>query len=229
MLLCLPMNNTNTQSVNLLSLAVSICAALPGVWTASKVSPEDGEDGAAQLVRADGLELWIPRMNGGWAPKGRIAVRYSRPRDAKKQYLHLYESAPSHGKIADPEITVSPSKTGEQIASDIIRRMLPECERIQALALANNKAHNDYETNRRAALVRLASIAGTQIRENGNNGAIYYSLYITPQDRAPDDYGNVLATVEVRSADSVKFDLSPDAGKAAALIAFLRSPAYLNA
>jgi hypothetical protein len=124
----------------------------PGTWA---VQSEN------MIVRnTDQLALFL--REGGYDNRGKIRISFSRPRDAKGQYVSLWEKSPANGAVSDPSINVSADKTSEQIARDIVRRLLPEAERVFALATETVNSHNKFETDKVEAIKLVAFHCGTR-------------------------------------------------------------------
>ncbi len=224
-------NKTEPAPINLATLAPAIAAALSSLsfrqWTLSELVTYPRSDGECVLTRADGLALYV--VAGGYGNAGRITITHRRPRDAKGGYVVLY---PKHGtgQISNPEIKVSGAKDGEQIAKDIVRRLLPDAESVQALAVASIAATNAYEDRRLAMLRAVCEAASIPTPgKSKHNSEQTFNVWIPHPTIKNFESGYDLARVEVRSDYAeIKVDAKGEA-KARALIAFLRSPAYLNA
>lgn len=220
------MNNTNTSPSLASSLAAGlavaakapaalsqiapqIAAALPGAWTARPIHPEGGSNENCYLIRADGLTLFFAGSRGGWAAKGRFLLQHSRPRKDGK-WVELWEN---HNTVKAPEITVADTKTAEKIAADIVARLLPEAERVNALALASIARDNSAEAARIDTARAIAGAIGADV-ECGRDGSPRSSFY----------HRGVSLTVN--TGESVRVELTATRAQALALLAFLDSPAY---
>ena len=214
------MNNTNDNTAPALStLAPQIAAALSGYlsasvgyaarWTAKPIS-EESTWSNFYLTREDGLTLFLAGSQGGWAAKGRFLLQHSRPRNNGK-YVELWEN---HAQMNSPEITVAETKSAEKIAADIIARLLPEAERIDALARESIARDNAAETAQNNTARAVAAAIGAEV-EKGHDGKPRASFYHRG------------ASVAVHGGDSVKIELhSVNKAQALALLAFMESPAY---
>lgn len=234
------------QPVNLATLAPAIAAALSPAhplrlpaghtvgWTA-KPAHEPAYPGATvgqwHLTRADGLKLWLAGSDGGWAAKGRIAISLSRPAAKDRQRVEVYRNAPGvWEKIIDPEITVAETGTAERIAADIARRLLPDAERVNALVLAKIGEEGRAADRRLAFLQSVAVAAGLpDYPRKYRSDDPSWDVGIYAPGSTPKDGERRLASVEIRHGDTAHVTIDTGPGQAEALIAFLRSPAYLNA
>lgn len=214
------MNNTTNTAPALSTLAPAIAAALSGYvslsvgyaakWTAKPVS-EDYRDANYYLTREDGLTLFFAGSRGRWAKPGRILLQHSRPRSKNGKWVELWEN---HSQIAAPEITVADSKSPEAIAADIVRRLLPEAERIDGLARAQIARENNAEAAQNDAARAVAAAIGAEI-ERGHDGKPRTSFYHRG------------ASVKVNGGDSVTVEIhGATRAQALALLAFMESPAY---
>lgn len=207
--------------LSLSTLAPLICRALGfnslHHWTARPVS-EDRSEPNFYLTRADGLTLFLADSRGGWAAKGRLFIQHSRPRSNGK-WVDLWENTNTvngakWGSIAAPEITVADSKTPEQIAADIVRRLLPEAERVDGLARAQITRESNAEAARDETAQAIAAAIGAEA-ETGHDGKPRASFHHRG------------ASVRVNGGDSVRVELSSvTKAQALALIAFMDSDAY---
>ena len=201
-------NNTNTPPALSLSLAAAIAAALPGKWTAKPIS-EESTWSNFYLTRADGLQLFLAGSTGGWAAKGRVLIQHSRPRK-NGQHVDLWEN---HAQIDSPEITAAETKSAEKIAADIVSRLLPEAERVNALALASIARDNAAENAQNDTARAIAAAIGAEI-EKGHDGKPRASFY----------HRGVSLTVN--GGESVRVEFSATKAQALAFVAFINSPAY---
>jgi hypothetical protein len=217
-----------TAPANLATLAPAICRALGfnslHHWTASDFQTYPRSDGECTLTRADGLALYV--VAGGYGKAGRITITHSRPRGVKGEWVELWGEGAA--KINSPEITVAATADAERIAKEIARRLLPDAECVQGLAMARIDADRAYRDSRLALLRAICEAAGEPVPgEHRHNREQVYSVDIYASDAARKEYSPI-ARAEVRGGYAeIKVDAKP--GQAEALIAFLRSPAYLNA
>lgn len=199
--------NTTAPALSL-PLVSAIAAALPGRWVAKAIS-EESTWSNFYLTREDGLALFIAGSQGGWAAKGRFFLQHARPRNSGK-HVDLWEN---HSQIFSPEITVADTKTAEKITADIVARLLPEAERIDALAresiARDNAAQNAQNDTSRA----IAAATGAEA-ERGHDGKSRASFYHRG------------VSLKVNTGESVRVELTATRAQALALLAFLDSPAY---
>ena len=97
----------------------AIIAALPGKWDAEPISKEY-PDCNWHLIREDGLRLFIARP--GWRAKGKYTISASHDQH-NGQFVTVYANG---SKLDSPSIGVSETKTPQQIAADIARRLIPD-------------------------------------------------------------------------------------------------------
>lgn len=127
-----------------------IASHLPGTWVVG--------DNESDVERFDGLKLWF--REGGYGNNGRISISFSRPCDARGQYMTLWGMAGD--KVSDPRITVSADKSPELIAKDIVRRLLPDAEKVFALALDRNRQEDNFHTGKIKTIFRIATACNTE-------------------------------------------------------------------
>ena len=134
----------------------NICAALcPFTNEWLSWSSSDSE-----IIRSDGLRFWI--REGGYGNEGKIAIHFSRPRGRNGSTPTLWMMSPGTDKIADPRICVSASKSDEQIAKDIVRRLMPESLRVFAMAKVAIEQENNYIDSKTQAIIDLAKVVGCE-------------------------------------------------------------------
>lgn len=135
---------------NVQNLAQAICDALGNGWHTSPRDPEAIYDRQTYLIGDDGAQLYI---SGTWAGKNKLHIAGSEwgtvPKSDKVPY-----------GIKMPSIQVSSTKTPEQIAKDIKRRLLPD----YGIVLAELKQKYQEQVNYASALVackeEVLAIAG---------------------------------------------------------------------
>jgi hypothetical protein len=148
--------NTNASSVNLFALASSVAQHLPGSWTID--SDSGGPFSYTQrLTRAsDGLKLFLAGNVGGWAPKGKLRVSFSRPRHDGK-WIEVWDK---NEKLLDPEIGMSETKSAEQIAQSIVSRLLTRAEYVFGKVNERIASENNAENLKRRTIVKIAFACG---------------------------------------------------------------------
>lgn len=119
-------------------VAYAVAQLLPGKWIATVTFPEY-HNSAMHLTReADGLQLWLHADNGNGQRKYRISLA------ARMSKGRVITPADHTGRcVSCAVVGVSASKTPEQIAKDITRRLLSEAEDVDKCALATIARQND--------------------------------------------------------------------------------------
>lgn len=228
-----PTNDSLAAIANAIAFALRKLAIVPSsdfapVWTARPAwEPQTPTHviSCYYLTRGDGLTLWLVfgSVDTTRAPRGRIAISHSRPRFKDGQYVELWDDGRS--KLTSPEITVSESKAPKDIAADIARRLLPDCERIEKLARERIAAHEAHDNAREAMTLRMVEASGGKQRQNwtgGNKEAVYTIDFGNLHGLISEGYGTAYV-----SSDSVNFDLrSIPAEKAVELARFLREHTF---
>ncbi len=120
---------------------------------------------SGEFIRNDGMKIFFRANHYGFRDK--IVFSFSRPRDDKGNYVELYNEK---GKISDPSITCSLSKTEDKMAQDILRRLLPEAERIFALTNEKIEKLNEVENNRISLLRQMAGAAQVEMPTDDRHG-----------------------------------------------------------
>lgn len=104
------------------------------------------------LQRADGLNLWFPTR---YNTPDKITAKYG---NTENSYVTVYEN---HNKLDYPSISVSASKPAEKIAKDIVRRLLPDAEKVHKLVLEKVAAENAFVDGKTKTINDLAFICNT--------------------------------------------------------------------
>jgi hypothetical protein len=163
--------------------AADVAAALPGDWT---IKPTDPASPASSfyLVRADGLKLFI-RFTETWGSNGKGYASYQRPPGARSERLYLYDD--NRNEVKDPSIKFALTKTAQQVAADVTRRLLPDAEQVHRLAqvaLASSHAYataaeqaNDTAKRHRATLAAY----GLDIRPSEGSASVEVRCYLTAE------------------------------------------------
>lgn len=221
--------NTLPRSSALVFLQ-AVAAALPGTWRAAlhEAMPRSEWEGA--LIR-EGDNLTIRAVAGRYGETGRISLSHTRKRNSKGEYIEVWgdrEKGENPGRMDDPTITVSQDKSAEKVAADIAKRLLTDAEKIELRVRERIEAADRHENKRVNFIRAVCAAAGEEPRMRYGSGELSedVSIYLNNNERAnyhPSARAKVRAdyaefTVEVRSE-----------ARAAALIRFLRSDAYLRA
>jgi hypothetical protein len=158
-------------------LAQAVCNALGGDWHPNQPSDDSMYDRSADLIGADGAQLHLSLT---WAGKGKIHICGSD--------RAVIGTANTPYGIKLPSINVSDTKTPEQIAKDIKRRLLPEYGPVLAEIKARWQSQLDFEAGVNATQDAIIGMSGGK-RSTQDSGRIYGV-------RGP--------SIEVTSPDSIK-------------------------
>jgi hypothetical protein len=135
---------------NIQNLAQAICDALGNGWHPSPRDPEAIYDRQSYLIGDDGAQLYI---SSTWAGKDKLYISGSEwgvvPKSDKVPY-----------GIKMPSIQVSDTKTPEQIARDIKRRLLPEYAPVLTTLKQKYQEQIDYAAALVASKEEVLAIAG---------------------------------------------------------------------
>lgn len=162
--------------------AQEVAAHLPGKWSILSAWPDDPRS-PFYLHRADGLTLFL-HLTDTYQSKGKGHASYQRPQGAKGERLDLY--APNGGsRVEDPSIHFALTKTAEQIAKDITRRLLPEAHEVHALALRAVDASAAYakreEQAKALAARHYAALGAWGLSVHQNGSSIDVRGYLSPE------------------------------------------------
>lgn len=222
---------TATATLPALNLA-AIAAALPGEWSFKPYPHEYHTDETrGSIVRADGLEIYA--IANGYGNKGKVKFCHHRP-EHERRYLELWEDpANGGGKIASPSINCTLTKSPEQMAADITRRILAECERIDKIARAKIAERDEADNARMATLRAICKAAGfADVPRDRHSKEALFTVDVRGEfDRhAGDSLRNGWGDAEIHGGGgSVDFKLhSIPAGKAVALVEWMRANVFAS-
>ena len=144
--------------------------------------------------------------------KGRIHIGISWPSAPERGYrvYTVYDR-----KDRKTDITVSGTKTAEQIAKDIKNRFLADAESLWLEANAAMQRDIEYHNKRKAANIKLAELTGNRVPERyeENRDTTYYVK--------PGEFTN--AQARVCYGNEVKFEFTTSLENAERVIEFIRS------
>ena len=182
----------HTDFVNVCqSIAAELSVLTPGDW-------EVRTTGYCITMVETTTKLSLYLSNGGYQLKDRISISHDRPRHRDGSYVELWEKN-SSGKIVTPSIKVTETKSPTQIAKDIVRRLLPEAQRVEQLAVEAIRAQIAYEDKKTGLREQVGAMFGGIPHHCSPNEADPYNLIKTKYTRG---YGKV----EVNS-DSMNIEL----------------------
>lgn len=146
------MNTENAAPAqkSLKEIAESIAEALGQEW--SRSTRFDLEDGSRQWrARLEGPGVEALFISNTWGPRGMLSISGWVPDDIDRQSVRLPEMA---------HINVSLSKTPEQMAREIQRRLLPEYRKQLAEVLKAHAADLEWKDGVRKTKQRVVEIIG---------------------------------------------------------------------
>ena len=180
-----------------LAFATSVASFLGSSWSASPYFRGEIQHvtDPAKLTRSDGLTLVV-----GHEFKGRVEVALFRPRNASGSYPSLWDGC---NRVGDPLVAVGITRTPEAVAKDLARRLIPDAERVHALALAAVAKSNEYaEACKRAETARDAAnktLSGTQVYASAAGREVEFRAHVAPEQA--EAFARLVADF-VRSSDS---------------------------
>jgi len=130
-----------------------IAEKLPGTWSIGKVFNvyQDQEVSSCYLIRSDGLKIWSEIDH-----KGKILFSWSRPQ-YKGGWFDIRNN--DNVSVKDPSILVSINKSAETIAKDLVKRLLPDAERLQEIANEKISSWTESANLTRQAVQAIANSA----------------------------------------------------------------------
>lgn len=174
--------STNSTDYTYARFSHSVAAAMVNEkWTASPAHGSASDIGCPFiLTRRDGLQLFFAPF-AAYSRKGMGYASYNRPRDAKGKHVEVYGTTIG-ARLTDPSIKFSLSKTAEQVARDIQRRLVPEAEKLHQEVLRRIESENAYHDRAASA----AEVAKTLTRRAGlrfsaNGADIEVCGYVSPE------------------------------------------------
>jgi len=130
---------------SLIDIATTLCTLLEGEWYINQDHSDSGYSGVSiETPGGKALNITIPYNN-----KTRLEIRGSWLDGLSQHTPCNHEST---------HITVLQSKTPEQIARDITKRLLPPYERVLAQAREAKAAHDKQEAHKQKVLESLQAV-----------------------------------------------------------------------
>jgi len=172
---------------------------LPGQWVFTPTVYENGiSSDSADLTRTDGLTFHLSINH--YLSKGKMAISLNPPRH-KGQFVSLWNDAPATGQTVVPSIKVSETKTCEQIAADIARRLLPDAETYFARVSKLIAGYETHENGKEATMKEVCALAGVAVPTDHYSKATRFNVSIG-------DFGALgYGEIKVESADSISLEL----------------------
>jgi uncharacterized protein YdhG (YjbR/CyaY superfamily) len=190
---------TNLDNAFFDKIANALSTLTDGRWYASI----DTYGNRSIVEAGSGLSLYV--RVGGYGNEGKITISYDRPRDDRGDYVEVYHPM-GGGKIADPSIRVSASKTPEVIAKDIVRRMLDAAKNVHVLVLERIESNAEYHTKKNMLTKEIADICHATVKADHLHASeVSINPYesITPRADFRCGYGSITV-----SSDSAEFKLT---------------------
>lgn len=191
---------------------IEIGRNLPGEWSALG---GDVDVFMHSITRtSDGLTLGLRKNMYG--NDGKTHIFYCRKPDKDGETHTLWEKD-AGGRISDPSINVSNTKSPSEVAKDIARRLLPEAERVHGLVLTANKESEQFQFDKTALINKLAEVCETEpdvdYQTKLLNGKV--KPYAGVEEFKQHGYGQF----SVNSGDSVHLELHSMSSRTAILVA----------
>lgn len=161
--------------------AKAVASHLAGDWTVRPMPHCTDPSSPFLLARADGLTLFFS-LRSAWNKPDKGLCSYYRPSGPDNARVSVYENGK---QLPDPSIHFSVTKTPEQMAKDITRRLIPDAERVHALAL--RALESDIAHHHRKAECRLLAdnhwneLNKWGIDARAEGGSVRISSYMTPE------------------------------------------------
>lgn len=167
-------------------------------WELSSV--EEGNS-RGYLTREDGLTLYF--SFDAYGNKGKIAISYSSGDLNKGAYVTVYDD--KYQRVSYPSINVSMTKTPDQVARDIQKRLMTDAVRVHGLVLKSIADSNNFVACREATTIRLAALLGTEPKRDHYSKALTYEIdpYVKVKSFESDGYGEI----KVSSGNSIDINL----------------------
>jgi hypothetical protein len=187
--------------MNLTAIAVALSTLTGAKWTVTK-DRHDNE----HLTRDDGLQFWI--RIGGYGNEGKACIHFDRPLGRDGRAPTLWMKSPGTGQISNPSINVSLTKSPEQIAKDIVRRMLKESEEVFKFANEAIQNERNYFSGKERTTFLMASLCCTEPGRHYQSKELTYEIdpYIGAGVPAFKDHG--YGKIKVSSENSVDIELT---------------------
>jgi len=171
---------TESATFNFAKQSQEIAAHLPKKWEIAPAWPDDPKS-PFYLTRDDGLQLFL-RLSDTFRETNKGSASYCRPKDSRGRYVGIYDDGKT---VLEPNIGFALTKTPQEIAKDITRRLISDAERVHVLALRAVESANAYAIQE-AKAKELAQKHyntlhewGLYVRDNG--GSVRVEGYLSPE------------------------------------------------
>ncbi len=151
---------TGTEEVPYLlaGAAHAIAEALPGNWTVGPQSEEHPNCGW-DLIREDGLTLYMHGPAYGHAESYSFGLHAPRHNG---DWVEAYDET-TRERLPNPSINCAVTKSKEQLAKDIVRRLLPDAENVHAAIMRRIHLLDRHAKAKDQAIVVLAGAGGVPV------------------------------------------------------------------
>lgn len=134
----------------------------------------------ATITLPDGVQMFL--RPGGYGNEGRIHASGSYPSYERVEHGReivtpgdIYEGGK---RLESPSITVADTKTPEQIAKDIERRLLPDLRHVWLACKAHCDSNTARQAQRKATVERVAKATGGQPNVHNESARVSYGYEI---------------------------------------------------
>lgn len=193
----------------------AIAAALSAI-TGSKWSAVKDRNNNDEIAREDGLTFWF--RVGGYGNEGKVCVHFDRPIGHDGRAPTLWMKSPGTGQISNPSINLSLTKSPEQMAKDIVRRMLKESEEVFKLANESIASTNNYLKGKEKTTFLMASLCGVEPNRHYQSGELTFEVDPFKGAGVAKFEGFGYGAIKVSSENSVDIELTSVSADVAAEI-----------
>jgi len=153
-------------------------------------------------ISHNGVPTTFSIVCNGYQNQGKAVIRHKRPSKKDNLYIDIW-----HGnvRVPSPEMKVSLTKTPEQIAKDLFRRIYDESVKLSAEAEAIIKRDNEFTDAKLQMIEEVAKIFDTVPEKHYRTGEVLPEVnpFMGLKEFGQFGYGKVI----VNSSDSIEFDV----------------------
>lgn len=199
-------NAERVDKINSINARLKQIVRLLGFQVEAEKEPNTWNAGVTAKKGDAGFYFTVGTYDLGW---DRVSVRGNYPSGKDRQYVTVYEQVEKDGRktweeIKCPSITVSLSKSNEQIAKDVTRRFIPDYEKRLEAVIKKVREENEYELKTLDGVRLLKkTLTGRSILSDYERSSKQIAEYVGP--KGDGDY-QVRCEAKV-SGESVKLEI----------------------
>ena len=165
----------------------------------------------AHIKSGEKGSLWLEASRS----PGRIVIAVAWPRAGASQGYRNFVIEGYRNKDRQTSISVTATKTPEQIARDIKNRLLTDAESLYQEAYGDMIRDAEYNDAKRNAAIKVAALTGNEAHSARSDRDVRYSYNLRDVP--------VYTNIEIRSATNIRVEIDADVDNIEKIIEFVKS------